>query len=1071
MKIFKSILSFALIFLLLNNTFVGTIALGKTSNKKEEISQYTLSTYAGNGDYSNENGDSLSSSFRTPSSIAALADGTILISDSKNQLIRSISNGEVATYAGITLETDSYGNPLGGLSNGRDENAVFYNPTGMVTDAAGNVYIADTMNHVIRKITKYGIVTTVAGDGFLGDQDGDGKTARFNHPLDIAVAKDGTIYVADTLNHLIRKITSDGEVITLNSPSDRTIEHIDGYVEYAGDFMDGKLSNAKFNEPSGLAIDSKGNLYVSDTGNQLIRYINFSTNKVSTVAGNIKNAIKSSDDLYVTGGYSDGSALKANFNFPKGLVVTKDNGVIIADSLNHNIRYLKNGKVTTLTGSLSSNHGYEDSVNSPLLHTPTDVLLLEDGSILIVDSYNNRIRKLTLKTNDKKSTPNSTSKLNENTEDIELARYATIKAVKGVVYINRGTGLKAIRAFDGIPLFHGDHIRTEANSSVIITTQDRKDEFAIDENASIYLSDLRNDDTSKITRLYIFSGSVWVSASSLEESKDVFELETYKAYMSIRGTHLFVSVNPATGVPYFYIASGLGVVNDRASNNGNGNGAFIYPSQAINLMGDPGDPSTPDMNDFVNTIDIEAFIQNASSGIIEAIIQSKLNIDRENQEYIDKLNRDKQQGLLNETDIQRIRNNLNIIVSNIIKEAINQSKVNESNIQGLINTINQQLLNKIDLNNVKPLELSDAEKKKQEQLKKLEEERRKKLEEEEQKKQELQNMNQELLKKLEEQRAKQEAAKQKAQEEARKKADEALRNKLDNDALIRHEANKRKIEEEKKKQDDIRNSIPSTKDSPSLPQAPTTPPAPTATPTPIVTPRPTASPTPIVTPEPTTTPTPIVTPEPTASPTPTVIPEPTASPTPTVTPEPTAIPTPLLSLISPVTELTSNESSHTIVVRAVEDVDIKLYYGEDVLDTKIGLGMETDVALLATDLAEGIYHFTITATDSEGRSKSYEVPAITIDTTPPIIYEEFHDYPAFTIFAEADASIQIIERLEDTSELILVDNLIAKGELESIITEIPVFTSVGNHLYQIKVRDKANNISYGMLYEYSVSEE
>lgn len=170
---------------------------------------------------------------------------------------------------------------------------------------------------------------------------------------------------------------------------------MDGLVEFAGDYLDGNLQETKFNEPSGLALDSKENLYVSDSGNQLIRYIDFETNTVTTVAGNIQNSISSlqTNAMYADGGFGDGVALESSFNFPKGLAVMEDGGLLIADSLNHRVRYLLNGSMTTLIGDPSGRYG---NINGPngynQLHNPTDVLILEDGSILIADSYNIEIR-------------------------------------------------------------------------------------------------------------------------------------------------------------------------------------------------------------------------------------------------------------------------------------------------------------------------------------------------------------------------------------------------------------------------------------------------------------------------------------------------------------------------------------------------------------------------------------------------------------------------------------------------------------------------------------------------------
>ena len=116
----------------------------------------------------------------------------------------------------------------------------------------------------------------------MGLKDGKSKDALFHEPQDIAVTKDGILYVADTLNHVIRRISPDGEVTTIGAPSTRAVQIRAGVVALAGDYKNGSLAEARFNEPAGLALDGKGNLYVSDSGNHVIRYIDFGKGTVST---------------------------------------------------------------------------------------------------------------------------------------------------------------------------------------------------------------------------------------------------------------------------------------------------------------------------------------------------------------------------------------------------------------------------------------------------------------------------------------------------------------------------------------------------------------------------------------------------------------------------------------------------------------------------------------------------------------------------------------------------------------------------------------------------------------------
>lgn len=353
-------------------------------------------TYLGSGDYTHENGKLLEAGVRMPQGIALLPDGSLLVADTRNQLIKLAKGDQVTAYAGMeVLPVDGNGLPVGALLDGEAEEATFHRPHGIAVAEDGTVYVADTNNHAIRRISPDGEVTTLAGDGIAGSRDGAGGKARFDHPSDVAVAEDGTIYVADRGNHLIRRII-DGKVDTLTSASERYIEAVEGVPILAGDYADGEISEAKFNEPSGLTLDAAGNLYVSDTGNQLIRYLNFATNEVSTVAGDAA-AVQQGQELFAKGAFVDGASHKARFHAPKGLAVTAEGGVVIADSLNHAIRYLHDGAVITLAGSEQGQAGNQAGINGQnLLYEPTDVAVNEAGDIYIADSGNNMIKRWSL---------------------------------------------------------------------------------------------------------------------------------------------------------------------------------------------------------------------------------------------------------------------------------------------------------------------------------------------------------------------------------------------------------------------------------------------------------------------------------------------------------------------------------------------------------------------------------------------------------------------------------------------------------------------------------------------------
>lgn len=352
---------------------------------------YEVRTLVGKTELGHANGSNKDATFFHPYSAVALPDGRLLVSDNENHLLRVVTATGTETYAGLDLGQDEANNPIGGYNDDVLLKSAFEYPSGLAIDAKGNIYVADTDNNAIRLVMKDGKVSTLAGSGKIGSQDGIGKGASFDHPSDVAVDKNGTVYVADTLNNAIRKIAADGTVTTLTEASNRPIEYFPGAVEYAGSFRDGPIASARFNEPSGLALDAKGNLYVSDRGNQRIRYIDFAAGTVNTVAGGGELANQAP---YVEGDYVDGDAKQSRLNAPEGLAITPDGTLIIADSLNHAIRTLKNGQVGTLTG-IATEFGNSDGVSAfAQFNHPTDVTILADGRLVIVDEYGNKIRVL-----------------------------------------------------------------------------------------------------------------------------------------------------------------------------------------------------------------------------------------------------------------------------------------------------------------------------------------------------------------------------------------------------------------------------------------------------------------------------------------------------------------------------------------------------------------------------------------------------------------------------------------------------------------------------------------------------
>ncbi|MDB5101712.1 MAG: hypothetical protein JWM80_6133, partial [Cyanobacteria bacterium RYN_339] len=211
-----------------------------------------VSTLAGSGTQGYADGAGATARFSTPTGLAVDINGNVYVAEVGNNRIRKVTSaGVVSTLAGDGTI---------GFADGAGATAKFAFPIGVAVDLGGNVYVADSANHRIRKVTSAGVVSTVAGSGIAGFADGAGATARFSNPYGVAVDTGGNIYVADKGNHRIRKVTSAGVVSTLSG---------DG----TNGFADGASATARFSFPSGVTVDACGKLFVADQSNQRIRQI------------------------------------------------------------------------------------------------------------------------------------------------------------------------------------------------------------------------------------------------------------------------------------------------------------------------------------------------------------------------------------------------------------------------------------------------------------------------------------------------------------------------------------------------------------------------------------------------------------------------------------------------------------------------------------------------------------------------------------------------------------------------------------------------------------------------------
>jgi serine/threonine protein kinase, bacterial len=261
------------------------------------------------------------------------------------------------------------GNGLMGSVNGKGTAASFANLMGITVDENGNIYIADSHNNLIRKISPEGLVTTLAGNGSPGSSDGIGNSASFFYPAGIAVDRSGWIYVADTHNSLIRKISPEGKVTTLVGMRPNPTKA-------------GKFDTVKFDNPSGITVDLNGNIYLADWAKDLVRKIS-PGGIVTDLAGNGNPGSK------------DGQGPTSSFYLPEGIAVDAKGDVFVADTYNNMIRKINpNGVVATFAGKKEKGSRDGRGPAASFLH-PAGLAIDKNENLYVADVGNNKIRKIT----------------------------------------------------------------------------------------------------------------------------------------------------------------------------------------------------------------------------------------------------------------------------------------------------------------------------------------------------------------------------------------------------------------------------------------------------------------------------------------------------------------------------------------------------------------------------------------------------------------------------------------------------------------------------------------------------
>jgi sugar lactone lactonase YvrE len=311
-------------------------------------------------------GGSPGSILNVPEGVAIDATGTLYVADTFNQTIRKIApSGTVTTFVGGSF----------GSGDGTGAAAQFYNPRGIALDSAGNLYVADSGNNTVRKITPGGIVTTLAGvSGVTGSADGQGSAASFNFPTGVAVDLAGNVFVADSSNSTVRKITPSGLVSTLAGHAGQQ-GHIDG----------GPATSLLF-QPQGIAVDSVGNVYVSDTLDHTIRKIT-PTGVVSTLAGL---------SPFLAAGSTDGTGSAARFRRVTSMALAANGDLYVTDSDNNTVRKITSaGVVTTVAGTAGASGSVDGTGSAARFYGPDGIATDSAGNLYVSDSGNKRIRKIT----------------------------------------------------------------------------------------------------------------------------------------------------------------------------------------------------------------------------------------------------------------------------------------------------------------------------------------------------------------------------------------------------------------------------------------------------------------------------------------------------------------------------------------------------------------------------------------------------------------------------------------------------------------------------------------------------
>ena len=351
--------------------------------RKITVATGILSTVVGSGTagYQGDGGLATAASLYYPTGVVVDAAGALYVADSNDHRVRKVAPPTIAT---LTLSTLAGTGTAGYNGDGPATSANLYYPEGIAVDAAGNVYIADTNNDRIRKIAAgTGVISTVAGTGAGGfsGEGGPATAARISAPVGMATDAVGNVYFTDYYNQRVRKITVATGIINTVAGS--------GVAGFLGD--GGTATAAQLYYPTAIAVDGAGNLYIADSNNNRIRKVTAATSIITTIAGNGTAGVAG----------DGGPGPSAQLHGPIGVAVDAAGNVYIADTNNYRIRKVTaaTGIITTFAGTgVAGYDGEAKPATTARLYVPTSVAVDSGGNLYVADRYNHRIRKVSAST-------------------------------------------------------------------------------------------------------------------------------------------------------------------------------------------------------------------------------------------------------------------------------------------------------------------------------------------------------------------------------------------------------------------------------------------------------------------------------------------------------------------------------------------------------------------------------------------------------------------------------------------------------------------------------------------------